>query len=177
MHVLLIAPASWITASRTRSRGGARVTLVALAHRFHARAACVDPSVDLQLIEWPRHRSFGNLRFLPCIIRLAERVQPDVVHFLCEGVVWLNIALPFFRKLGVVTTMHDVAYHPGDRSSQRVPRWCVDHLIGRSAGEQDRGCALAVRTVVTLGRAVNALGLQFCNSNCLPAAQPLRCHA
>src|SRR5260370_13532378 len=28
--------------------------------------------------------------------------------------------------------MHDVAYHPGDRSSQRVPRWCVDHLIGRS---------------------------------------------
>jgi len=63
---------------------------------------------------------------------LAERAQPDVVHFLCEGVVWLNLALPFFRKFGVVTTMHDVAYHPGDRSSQRVPRWCVDHLIGRS---------------------------------------------
>jgi glycosyltransferase involved in cell wall biosynthesis len=134
MHVLLIAQdiLDYSVEYANAVAASAKVTLVAPARRFHAQAAFVDPSIDLQLIEWPRHRSFGNLRFLPRIIRLAERVQPDVIHFLCEGVVWLNLALPFFRRFGIVTTMHDVAYHPGDRSSQRVPRWCVDHLIGRS---------------------------------------------
>ncbi len=134
MHVLLIAQdiLDYSVEYANAVAASARVTLIAPAGRFQAQAAFVDPVIDLQLVEWPRHRSFGNLRFLPRVIRLAERAQPDVVHFLCEGVVWLNLALPFFRKFGVVTTMHDVAYHPGDRSSQRVPRWCVDHLIGRS---------------------------------------------
>jgi len=134
MHVLLIAQdiLDYSVEYANAVAASARVTLIVPARRFEAQAAFVDPSINLQPIEWPRHRSVRNLRFLPRIIRLAERAQPDVVHFLCEGVVWLNLALPFFRKFGVVTTMHDVAYHPGDRSSQRVPRWCVDHLIGRS---------------------------------------------
>jgi glycosyltransferase involved in cell wall biosynthesis len=134
MHVLLIAQdiLDYSVEYANAVATSARVTLAVPAGRFHAQAGFVDPSVDLRLIEWPRHRSIGNLRFLPRIIRLAARVQPDVIHFLCEGVVWLNLALPFLRRYGIVTTMHDVAYHPGDRSSQRVPRWCVDHLIGRS---------------------------------------------
>jgi glycosyltransferase involved in cell wall biosynthesis len=69
---------------------------------------------------------------LPRLIRLIDVLRPSVVHFLSEGIVWLHLALPFVRKYGIVTTLHDVSYHPGDQSSRRVPRWFVDGLITQS---------------------------------------------
>ena len=64
--------------------------------------------------------------------REIERLQPDVIHILSEGVLWLNLILPTARKYGVATTVHDVTYHPGDRSSRRLPRPFSDWLIRRS---------------------------------------------
>jgi glycosyltransferase involved in cell wall biosynthesis len=61
---------------------------------------------------------------------MVEASPPSIVHVLSEGVVWLNLALPFFRKYGLVTTMHDVTYHPGD--TWRQPRQLVDYFIERS---------------------------------------------
>jgi len=67
MHVLLIAQdiLDYSVEYANAVAASARVTLIAPAGRFRAQAAFVDPVIDLQLVEWPRHRSFGNLRFLP----------------------------------------------------------------------------------------------------------------
>jgi glycosyltransferase involved in cell wall biosynthesis len=131
MHLLLIAqdlPDYSVEYANAMARA-ADVTLIGSARRLRAQADFVTPAIDLRLVDWPRHRSLVNVHFLPRLIRLVRQLRPDVVHFLSEGAVWLNLALPFLREFAVVTTMHDVAYHPGDRSSQQVPRWCADRFI------------------------------------------------
>jgi glycosyltransferase involved in cell wall biosynthesis len=111
----------------------AKVTLIAPIRSFAGLSQFVDDAVDLRLVEWPRHRSLRNCLFLFHLIRMIDDLQPDIVHFLSEGVVWLGLAAPLFsRRYRIVTTMHDVEYHPGDHASRRVPRWFVDRLILRS---------------------------------------------
>lgn len=134
MHVLLLAPAieDYCLEYANALAGSARVTLLAPARVFSKHAGFLDPSVDVRLLDWPRHSSLKNIVFVYRLIRLIGSLRPDVVHFLSEGVTWLNLIIPSLRGRGIVTTMHDVAYHPGDRASRRVPRWSVDWLIGRS---------------------------------------------
>ncbi len=109
-----------------------RVTLVCpKAHRA-AFVGFVDPAVDLRLVDWPRHRSLRNPGFIIRLARMIRALQPDVVHFLSEGALWLNLLLIAIRRYRIVTTVHDVAYHPGDHGSQRVPRWGPDFLISHS---------------------------------------------
>ena len=79
--------------------------------------------------DWPRHRSLRNLSFVYRLRRQVNFLRPDVVHFLSEGVLWLNMVVPTAQKYGIVTTIHDVRYHIGDRASRRIPRWFADQLI------------------------------------------------
>jgi glycosyltransferase involved in cell wall biosynthesis len=39
------------------------------------------------------------------------------------------MVVPTAQKYGIVTTIHDVRYHIGDRASRRIPRWFADQLI------------------------------------------------
>lgn len=133
-HVVLIAPAiedycvEYANAVATRSK----VTLICSKSHFMTHAAFVDPAVDLRMIDWPRHRSPWNVVFIVRLARLIHALRPDVVHFLSEGVLWLNLLVPIIRKYGIVTTVHDVSYHPGDNASQRIPRWSANFLIANS---------------------------------------------
>jgi glycosyltransferase involved in cell wall biosynthesis len=110
----------------------AQVTMVCSNHSFAGHADMLEPSVSLKPIEWPRHRSPGNLTFIQRLIRMIRDARPDVVHIMSEGVIWLNLLVPFAKAYGLVTTVHDVTYHPGDHASRRVPRRLVDWLITRS---------------------------------------------
>ena len=42
------------------------------------------------------------------------------------------MVVPTAQKYSIVTTMHDVTYHIGDRASRRIPRWFADQLIKQS---------------------------------------------
>jgi glycosyltransferase involved in cell wall biosynthesis len=136
MHILLLAPAIVdysIEYANAVARNNARVTLVAPSRLFRETVQYVDDTVDLRLLDWPRHRSLRNAIFLFRFISLVERLQPDVIHFLSEGISWLSFVVPFLsRRYPIVTTMHDVEYHPGDHASRRVPRCFANHLIARS---------------------------------------------
>ncbi len=71
--------------------------------------------------------------FLFRLFFLIERLRPNIVHFLSEGISWLSFLVPFLsRKYPIVTTMHDVQYHLGDDASRRVPRAFANHLIACS---------------------------------------------
>jgi glycosyltransferase involved in cell wall biosynthesis len=134
MHIILVAPAiqDYCVEYANGLAKRARVTMLAPDRYFADYARFVDPSVDLRLLDWPRHASLRNPYFVLRLARLIDKLRPSAVHFLSEGVVWLNLIVPVARKYGIVTTVHDVRYHAGDRGSRRVPRWLVDLLINRS---------------------------------------------
>ena len=83
-------------------------------------------------LRWPRHRDFRNLRFLREVLTIIKQWEPDIVHFLGENNVWLNLALPLLRGTPIVTTVHDVEFHPGDTDSQRIPRFLINSFIRQS---------------------------------------------
>lgn len=110
------------------------VTLAAPRRNFARVAAEVDPRVDLRLLDWPRHRSPSNPRFLLGLLRLVRRERPDVIHLLSHTTLWLNAVMPFWRGTPLVTTVHDVEAHPGDRETAVLPAWATG-LAARQSGD------------------------------------------
>ncbi|MGH1478566.1 MAG: glycosyltransferase family 4 protein [Geminicoccales bacterium] len=92
----------------------------------------VDPAVETVLLPWPRHRSPGNLRL---IYRLRQEIRardPDVIHFLGDGVSWLSLMPSLVGRRPVLVTVHDVMRHPGDTKSSMMP-YAVTNLFHRQA--------------------------------------------
>jgi glycosyltransferase involved in cell wall biosynthesis len=112
-----------------------------------AGRAFIDPRVEIARFDWLRHRSPSSLVL---IVRLLARIRawrPDIVHFLGENNVWFNLLPPLLGRTPVVTTVHDIEYHPGDTESRRVPRVFIDRFIRQSDaiivhGEKLRSAAL-----------------------------------
>lgn len=78
--------------------------------------------VEMVALDWPRHRSLRNVSLLRHLRHALDVYRPDVVHCLNADAVWLNWLFPRRRPYCCVTTVHDIAYHPGDVSSQQVPQ-------------------------------------------------------
>ena len=112
-----------------------------------AGRALIDPKIEIARFDWLRHRSPFSFVL---IVRLLVRIRawrPDIVHFLGENNVWLNLMPPLMGRTPVVTTVHDIEYHPGDAESRRVPRVFIDRFIRQSDaiivhGEKLRSAAL-----------------------------------
>ena len=112
------------------------VTLVLPRDKFAAVMPWLDPAITVELMDWPRHRSLANLAFLWRLTRLIRSEQPDLIHILSNTQLWLNLAMPLWRSIPVVTTVHDVRLHPGDRDTGVLPEWSPrlmarqsDHLV------------------------------------------------
>lgn len=126
----------------------ADVILAVPRRRYERFAAEIAPEVDLRLLDWPRHRSARNLATIAALTSIVRRERPDVIHVLSNNTLWLNLALPLWRPIPVVTTVHDVEVHPGDRETQTLPQWATT-LAARQSGDLvvhgDRLQALAAR--------------------------------
>jgi glycosyltransferase involved in cell wall biosynthesis len=80
------------------------------------------PRLQVAWLNWPRQRSLRNTAFIPKVSRRIRDWKPDIVHFLWENNVW-NVALAsLLRPKPIVTTVHDITFHPGDIQARRVPR-------------------------------------------------------
>lgn len=134
LHILLLATttADYSIEYANALAGRVRLTLLAPETLLGPYVSVLDGRIELHLLRWPRHRSLRNPLFLVRLVALIRRLRPDVVHFLAEGVTWLALITPALRGYGLVTTMHDVSYHPGDHESRRVPRRFADWLVGQS---------------------------------------------
>src|SRR5690606_20156702 len=74
--------------------------IVGVPHRNYARlASWFDPSVDLRLLDWPRHSSLTNPNFLLALTKLIRQERPDLIHLLSNSTLWLNFAAPFWRPI------------------------------------------------------------------------------
>ena len=104
--------------------------------RYESLSDWLDPRVRVELLDWPRTRSLKNPAFLTCLTRRIRALRPDILHVLSNTTLWLNAAVPFWSPPALVTTVHDVAVHPGDRETTQLPGWGArmfarqsDHLI------------------------------------------------
>jgi glycosyltransferase involved in cell wall biosynthesis len=71
--------------------------------------------------------------------------RADVIH-LQQGYLWFNLfALPFIERDQLVTSVHDVLNHKGDRYSTRTPQWVWDIAAHRAAHVIVHGQALKVQ--------------------------------
>jgi glycosyltransferase involved in cell wall biosynthesis len=104
-----------------------------------------DSSLALRTLEWPRHRHLANVSFIPRLARMVRELEPDVVHVLSEKNLWLNALIPLLPRYPIITTVHDIEFHPGDYMSRRVPRWSTDLFIRQSDGIIVHGKTLRAR--------------------------------
>jgi glycosyltransferase involved in cell wall biosynthesis len=80
----------------------------------------LQPTVDVHLLEWPRHRDPRSLFFVLHLEQLIRQLQPDVLHFQA-GQVWPNLLMPLLDQCAFVSTVHDVVPHIGDTASEKLP--------------------------------------------------------
>ena len=92
----------------------------------------VDPAVETVLLPWPRHRSPGNLRLMYRLRQEIKARDPDIVHFLGDGVSWLSLMPSLVGRKPVLVTVHDAREHPGDTKSSVMPDVLTD-LFHRQA--------------------------------------------
>jgi glycosyltransferase involved in cell wall biosynthesis len=75
----------------------------------------ISSQVEVRWYEDEERRSFQRIRYIQAVSSILDKVGPDIVH-IQQGDIWLCPLLPKIAKSKVVTTVHDVFRHPGDRS-------------------------------------------------------------
>jgi glycosyltransferase involved in cell wall biosynthesis len=115
-----------------------------------ATRAFVDQRVQIAAFHWPRHREPSNLILIYKMLTQIRAWNPDIVHFLGENNIWLNLLPPLLTRVPVVTTVHDIQYHPGDRDSQRVPRIFIERFIRQADAIIVHGETLRTAALVKL---------------------------
>ena len=118
-----------------------QVTLILPDKLVGQYTGMIDKNVELYSFHCPRLRYPTNLLMIYKILRQINKVKPDIIH-LQAGHTWFNLVLPFIKKkYPIVTTIHDVTPHYGDKESKR--ELFVDMPIKHSSGIIVHGNKLA----------------------------------
>jgi glycosyltransferase involved in cell wall biosynthesis len=91
-----------------------------LIHPEQLSAVCrdaLDPSISVRSFQKPRIRDPRNLYSMNAMMRLIREAQPDVLHIQETNDPWYDLTLLLNKMPPLVTTIHDVFRHPGDRSN------------------------------------------------------------
>jgi len=122
-----------------------QVTLILPDKLVRQYLEMIDKNVELYSFHCPRLRYPTNLLMVYKILRQIDKIKPDIIH-LQEGHLWFNFILPFIKKkYPVVTTIHDITPHYGDKESERV--FFNDIPIKYSSGIIVHGNKLAKKLV------------------------------
>jgi glycosyltransferase involved in cell wall biosynthesis len=91
-----------------------------LIHPEKVSAVCrkdFDPNIRVISFKKPRIRDPRNLLSMSAMMQIIQEVQPDVLHVQETNDPWYDVALFLNKMPPLVTTIHDVYRHPGDRQS------------------------------------------------------------
>ncbi len=77
----------------------------------------IDSSIQICSFKKPRIRDPRNIFSMIEMMRIIQDLQPDVLHVQETNDFWYNLALLFHKVPHLVTTVHDVFRHPGDREA------------------------------------------------------------
>lgn len=77
----------------------------------------LDSSIRVITFKKPRIRDLGNLLAMRTMIRIIKKIEPDVLHVQETNDPWYDWTLLLNKMPPLVTTIHDIFRHPGDRQS------------------------------------------------------------
>ncbi|MBW4670967.1 MAG: glycosyltransferase family 4 protein [Cyanomargarita calcarea GSE-NOS-MK-12-04C] len=76
-----------------------------------------DPSINVCSFDKPRIRNPGNIKSMSKMMNLIRKQKPDVLHVQETNDPWYDLALLLNKMPPLVTTIHDVFRHPGDKDA------------------------------------------------------------
>lgn len=91
-----------------------------LIHPEKLSALCkdvLDPGIQVCSFKKPRVRDPRNLYTMHKMQRMIQSIAPDVLHVQETNDPWYDLTLLFHKTPALVTTIHDVFRHPGDRQN------------------------------------------------------------
>jgi len=98
------------------------VMLIVPKHKLDGFIENVEVNTNLKIYHQPRFRNPMNLVTVYKIIKQINDFKPDVIHLLGGHHPWFNLILPLLRReYALVTTVHDIKVHIGDKSSGKIP--------------------------------------------------------
>lgn len=77
----------------------------------------LDPRIQVCSFKKPRIRDPRNISSMLEMMRILRSARPDVLHVQETNDFWYDLTLLFNKMPPLVTTIHDVFRHPGDRHS------------------------------------------------------------
>jgi glycosyltransferase involved in cell wall biosynthesis len=77
----------------------------------------LNPNIRVIEFEKPRIRDPRNLTSMSALMQIVRDIQPDLVHVQETNDPWYDLTLLFNKLPPLVTTIHDVFRHPGDKQN------------------------------------------------------------
>jgi glycosyltransferase involved in cell wall biosynthesis len=94
----------------------------------------LDPKITVRRFSKPRIRDPRNLSAMREMMQIVKEVNPDILHLQETNDPWFDLTLFYNRVPALVTTIHDIFRHPGDR--ERVPGSDYTRRITLSRSQQ-----------------------------------------
>jgi len=124
------------TIELTEALSEIEVVILMLPERDAKRfSKMINKDVNIEPFYYPRMRYPANILMMLEIIYKIKRFKPDIVH-LQKGHPWFNCMLPVLKRYCLITTIHDVTLHTGDKHSKILPSFtnkiainCSDKII------------------------------------------------
>jgi glycosyltransferase involved in cell wall biosynthesis len=91
-----------------------------IIHPEKISATCkdfLDPDIKIRSFEKPRMRDLRNILSMAAMMKIIHEIQPDILHVQETNDPWYDMTLWLNKMPPLVTTIHDVFSHPGDRES------------------------------------------------------------
>jgi glycosyltransferase involved in cell wall biosynthesis len=104
-------------------------------------AELIEPDVSLHPIRTYRYRNPAGFLVSLDIISKIKNLKCDIANLVLNEP-WFNVCVPFIKSFPLITTVHDVRYHLGDRRSSIVPQWVTDLATKFSSGLIVHGAGL-----------------------------------
>ncbi|MEO1186694.1 MAG: glycosyltransferase family 4 protein, partial [Cyanobacteria bacterium J06636_27] len=96
----------------------------------------LDPRIQVITFNKYRIRDPRNLSAMGELMRIIRKIQPDVLHVQETNDPWYDLTLLLNKMPALVTTIHDVFRHPGDKDNvigseytRRIAFWRSQQLI------------------------------------------------
>jgi glycosyltransferase involved in cell wall biosynthesis len=77
----------------------------------------LDPDIKVRSFQKPRIRDPRNILSMIAMMKIIWEIQTDVLHVQETNDPWYDMTLLFNKMPPLVTTIHDIFRHPGDRHS------------------------------------------------------------
>ncbi len=98
----------------------AKLVDLVLIHPEELSATCqetLEPSIHVRRFQKPRIRDLRNFLAMNTMMNIIREIKPDVLHVQETNDPWYDLTLWLNKMPPLVTTIHDVFRHPGDRSN------------------------------------------------------------